>query len=194
MQNVTLAVVLTGVSAAQGGVEACPDLDGNGVPDECDPDCDGDGQPNAYEIQQGAADCNGNGVPDTCDLASGDSADQEGDGIPDECQLAGLGWRFSVQDQWDGGFTAALTIENHTSADINGWQLNFDALFTITGLWPMDASLWSQNASGHVEVQNESWNATLPESGALEIGFQATGVLTAPTNVFLNGSEVDALP
>ncbi len=99
MQNVTLAVVLTGVSAAQGGVEACPDLDGNGVPDECDPDCDGDGQPNAYEIQQGAADCNGNGVPDTCDLASGDSADQEGDGIPDECQLAGLGWRFSVQDQ-----------------------------------------------------------------------------------------------
>jgi hypothetical protein len=170
------------------------DTDGNGVPDECDPDCDADGEPNAFEIQQGAADCNGNGVPDTCDLSGGDSLDQDSDGIPDECQLAGLGWRFAVQDQWDGGFTATFTIENHTGADINGWQLSFDTPFTISGLWPMDASLWSQDPQGHVEVHNESWNATLPQSGAIEIGFQAVGTPTAPTNVLLNGSMVNALP
>jgi endoglucanase len=170
------------------------DLDGNGVPDECDADCDGNALPDAYEIAQGAPDCNGNGVPDTCDLANGNSTDQNDDDIPDECQLDGLGWRFDVADQWDGGFTASLIIENHTGADISTWQLEFDVAYEITGLWPMGASLWSQDAQGHVSVQNESWNALLPNGGLIEIGFQASGNPAAPTNVLLNGSTVNALP
>jgi hypothetical protein len=166
------------------------DLDGNGVPDPCDPDCNGDAQPDAYEIQQGAADCNANGVPDTCDLAAGTSTDQDGDGIPDECQLEGLIWLFTLNDQWAGGFTADLTIENHTGADISPWQLEFDVNYDITGLWPMDSSLWSQDSQGHVVVQNESWNSTLPSGGSIQIGFQASGNPAPPTGVTLNGSAV----
>jgi hypothetical protein len=170
------------------------DLDGNGVPDECDPDCDADGQPDALEIQQGAPDCNNNGVPDSCDVSGGDSSDQDADGIPDECQLTGLGWRFEVQDQWTGGFTATLTIENNTGADIIGWQLDFDAAFIITGLWPMGESLWSQDAQGHVEVHNESWNALLQDGGVIDMGFQGQGSPAPPSNLLLNGSEVEELP
>jgi len=171
-----------------------PDLDGNGLPDECDPDCDGDGEPDGYEIQQGAPDCNANGVPDACDLASGDSSDDNADAIPDECQLAGLGWRMIVGDQWTGGFTADLTIENHTGGDIEPWTLEFDAAFTLTGLWPIGESLWSQDADGHVIVQSESWNAVIPDGGELVIGFQASGAPAAPTHVMINGTEVEALP
>ncbi len=45
-----------------------PDLNGNGVPDECDPDC------------------NGNGVFDDVDITEGDSQDVNENGIPDECE------------------------------------------------------------------------------------------------------------
>ncbi len=44
------------------------DLDGNGVPDECEPDC------------------NTNGVPDALDISSGSSPDAYGNNIPDECE------------------------------------------------------------------------------------------------------------
>jgi hypothetical protein len=44
------------------------DIDGSGVPDECE-------------------DCNSNGVLDSADIAGGASEDCQPDGIPDECQL-----------------------------------------------------------------------------------------------------------
>ena len=79
------------------------DLDGNGVPDDCDPDCDNDGEPDAYEIQQGegdcdsdgtpdacqdSSDCNGNGVSDNCDIADGSVQDCNGNGVPDSCDIS----------------------------------------------------------------------------------------------------------
>ena len=39
------------------------DLDGNGVPDSCDPDCDSDGVPDFQEISNGTVfDCNQNAI------------------------------------------------------------------------------------------------------------------------------------
>ena len=170
------------------------DVDGNGVPDECDPDCNSNGWPDGFDLQDGAVDCNGNGIPDECDVAGGGSSDIDGDGIPDECQLTGFGWSFSVQDQWAGGFTAEFRVENNTGVDVHGWQLEFEAAFTLTGLWPMAESLWSQDAGGHVTVHNESWNALLPDGGSITIGFQGQGEAVAPTNVQLNGTEAIELP
>ncbi len=52
------------------------DLDGDGVPDECQPDCDGDGRPDAWAISEGLVpDCNANGEPDSCDISNGVSTD-----------------------------------------------------------------------------------------------------------------------
>ncbi|MFH0981763.1 MAG: GEVED domain-containing protein [Planctomycetota bacterium] len=68
------------------------DLDGNGVPDECDPDC------------------NENGIPDVCDISCdgacasvptcGQSEDCQTNGIPDECEVGG---KARVTYVWDDG-------------------------------------------------------------------------------------------
>ena len=206
-----------------------PDLDGNGIPDACDPDCDGDGEPDAYELEQGGAsdcdsngvpddcqestdcngngssdacdiadgqalDCNGNGVPDTCDLQDGSSDDQDADGIPDECQLEGLVYHFEIEDQWNGGFSASLQVDNNTGQDIEGWTLEFDVPYQLVGLWPVGAALWTQGPDGHVTVNSESWNQNVPDGGILEIGFQADGGPLSPTNVLVNGIPAEESP
>lgn len=211
---------------AEGSVS---DIDGNGVPDICDPDCDGDGTPDGYELEQGiesdcdsdgipdscqsqsdcngngtgdaceiadgsVQDCNQNGLPDDCDLQNGTSDDQNLDGVPDECQLDGLLYRFQVEDEWDGGFTASLEIENQSGEQIDDWRLEFDVPYQLSGLWPVGASLWSQDSEGHVSIQCEPWNGILPDGGFLSIGFQAEGLPGAPANVSVNGIPVEAVP
>lgn len=45
-----------------------PDVDGNGIPDECEPDCNGNNQPDRWETWNNPAlDEDGNFVPDVCD-------------------------------------------------------------------------------------------------------------------------------
>jgi hypothetical protein len=64
------------------------DCNVNGIPDVCDiaagtlDDVDGNGVPDDCE------DCNGNGTPDGLDIAGGTSLDCQGDGLPDECPTA----------------------------------------------------------------------------------------------------------
>ena len=161
-----------------------PDLDGNGVPDECDPDCDGDGVPDAWAIMQGADDCNGNGVPDVCDIADG-AVDADGDGIPDVCQLDGLTWSMSVSDAWDDGFVAELHITNHSAATIESWLLALHVEFQMDSVW--NAVLIGQS-DGVAEVSFPAWNDTLDVGEALVIGFQATGPPTPPSLVTVNGA------
>lgn len=67
------------------------DLNGNGVPDECDPDCNNNGIPDDIDLADcqfdpACGDCNNNGVPDSCDIADETSNDINNNGIPDECE------------------------------------------------------------------------------------------------------------
>lgn len=74
------------------------DVNGNGVPDECE-DCDSNGTLDSVDIAGGAADLNGNGVPDRCepdcntngvpddrDILLSTSTDAYGNNVPDECE------------------------------------------------------------------------------------------------------------
>ena len=62
------------------------DVNGNGVPDECEADCDANGVRDLCDIAAGRAfDCNHNRVPDSCDIRAGTSDDFDGNGVPDEC-------------------------------------------------------------------------------------------------------------
>jgi hypothetical protein len=64
------------------------DLNGNGIPDECESDCNGNGVPDDLDIAGGTSnDCNGNMVPDECDIAAGTSADCNGNSVPDDCDI-----------------------------------------------------------------------------------------------------------
>ena len=76
------------------------DLNGNGVPDECE-DCNQNGTLDPDDINFGISqddnsngipdecepDCNENGLPDSLDISIGNSQDAWGNGIPDECEL-----------------------------------------------------------------------------------------------------------
>jgi hypothetical protein len=81
------------------GLGGSLDLNGNGVPDECE-DCNGNGTLDSADIAGGdSLDLNGNGVPDECepdcndndvpddlDILNGTSVDAYGNGVPDECE------------------------------------------------------------------------------------------------------------
>jgi Metallo-peptidase family M12 len=48
------------------------DLDGTGLPDECDPDCNNNGVADGIDLQNGTSpDCDANGEPDECQWADG---------------------------------------------------------------------------------------------------------------------------
>jgi RHS repeat-associated protein len=47
------------------------DIDGNQIPDSCDPDCNNNGYPDGYDIQQDPSlDCDNNGVLDSCEIVT----------------------------------------------------------------------------------------------------------------------------
>ncbi|MGD2111300.1 MAG: DUF5050 domain-containing protein, partial [Phycisphaerae bacterium] len=86
------------------------DLNGNGVPDECE-DCNGNGAPDDLDIADGTSqDCDENGDPDecqrdcdgddeadACEILNGTATDIDGDGFPDECGK--IYWAVRVDSQ-----------------------------------------------------------------------------------------------
>ncbi|MGD0607248.1 MAG: cellulose binding domain-containing protein, partial [Streptosporangiaceae bacterium] len=65
-------------------------------------------------------------------------------------------------DQWQGGFTADITITNTGSSVINGWTLKFTfpGNQMITNAWNGVESQSGEN----VTITNESYNATIAAS------------------------------
>jgi hypothetical protein len=116
------------------------DMNGNGVPDECDQDCnhngtldwldldptdpDGDGwvspdcnlngKPDECEVG-GTEDCNSNGVPDLCDIYGGASLDCDGNGVPDECDITAEGADCNLN-----GIPDRCDLVDGTAQDCNG--------------------------------------------------------------------------
>ena len=125
---------------------------------------------------------------------NGQSDDTENDGVPDECQIDGICLDFTVEDQWSSGFTGGLDIQNNSGEPISDWTLEFDVPYQLTGVWPVGSDLWTQDAQGHVIIQCEAWNSDIPDGGSVEIGFQADSTPEAPSDVLLNGVEVQAVP
>ena len=167
------------------------DCDTDGVPDECQQlaDCDGDGLADRCAIADGlVADCDANQVPDACDIGSGGAEDGDGDGVPDRCQLDGLIFEFTVNDQWNSGFNASLTIRNLSGGDISGWQVTWDSPYEVVNAWN---SVLQSSGGGNTTVVNETWNGVIPDGGSVEIGFQANGTPSPPQNVSVNATEAE---
>ncbi len=101
----------------------------------------------------------------------------------------GSGCRVTyTMNTWNTGFTASITITNTGSSPINGWSLVFTLPSgqTITSGWNATYS----PTSGQVTARNVSYNATIPASGSVNIGFQAThtGNTASPSSFVLNGT------
>lgn len=91
-------------------------------------------------------------------------------------------------NQWQGGFTANVTIANTGSSAINGWTLTFafPGDQKITSAWNGVATQTGEN----VTITNESYNATIPAGGSTSMGFQGTWTSsdTSPTAFSVNGA------
>jgi endo-1,4-beta-xylanase len=94
---------------------------------------------------------------------------------------------YSAPSQWQGGFTANVSITNVGDA-VNGWTLtwSFTAGQQVTQAWSADVS----QAGGQVTARNVSYNASIPTGGRVEFGFNGswTGSNPAPTGFSLNGT------
>ncbi len=97
--------------------------------------------------------------------------------------------RYTVQDQWDTGFGAAVTITNTGSAPISPWSLSwtYTAGQRLTQGWDGN---YSQSGS-RVTVSAASWNETIAPGGSVSTGFNGAhnGSNPAPGGFTLNGGS-----
>ncbi|GLU47392.1 endo-1,4-beta-xylanase [Nocardiopsis ansamitocini] len=96
--------------------------------------------------------------------------------------------RYSVADQWNNGFTGAITVANPGTTAIDGWELSwtFSSGQSVTNGWN---GTWSQSGST-VRVTNAAWNRAIAPGGNVTLGFNAShsGTNPAPGTFTLNGT------
>jgi endo-1,4-beta-xylanase len=91
-------------------------------------------------------------------------------------------------NNWQGGFTANVTITSNSSATVNGWTLTFTfpADQKITNAWN---ATYTQ-AGESVSLKNVSYNPAITPGGSQSLGFQGTWTAsdTSPSSFALNGT------
>ncbi|WP_328452744.1 cellulose-binding domain-containing protein [Amycolatopsis sp. NBC_00438] len=100
--------------------------------------------------------------------------------------------RFTVQNQWNDGFTAAVAITNKGSKTLSPWTLSwtFTGGQQVTHGWDGDYG----QRGGRVTVDAAEWNATLAPGATVTTGFNGAirGGNPAPGAFTLNGASCDA--
>ena len=99
------------------------------------------------------------------------------------CQL-----RYTITNQWPGGFTADVILKNNGTTPINGWRVawTFGGNQLITNLWN---GAKTQNGQS-VQVANLGYNNLIGANGGTQgVGFQGTfsGTNAIPTSFTVNG-------
>jgi xyloglucan-specific exo-beta-1,4-glucanase len=92
-------------------------------------------------------------------------------------------------NDWQGGFTANITIANTGTSAINGWTLTFTYPNGQRLTPPGWGATWAQPpASGSVSGTNLSYNATIIPGGSVDIGYNGswTGGNSPPVSFTLN--------
>jgi len=93
---------------------------------------------------------------------------------------------YKVQNQWDTGFTAAVTITNNSAAK-SSWSLKWSYAGNqkVTSGWNAKVS----QSGTAVTAANESYNGTLPTGGSASFGFQGSysGTNAVPATFTLDG-------
>lgn len=97
---------------------------------------------------------------------------------------------YSIVNQWPGGFQAAVTLDNTSTAPWTNWTLswNFANGQTITNLWNGAAT----QSGANVTVKNLGYNGSIASGGSYNgIGFTGNWNNTtnaAPTSFAVNGT------
>ena len=95
---------------------------------------------------------------------------------------------YQVDNQWNNGFTATVTVTNRGPGTISGWTLTFAFAGDqrISNAWNGTAT----QSGTAVTVRDGGWNGTVPADGTASFGFQASysGTNAAPAAFKLNGT------
>ncbi|RSM73051.1 cellulose 1,4-beta-cellobiosidase [Kibdelosporangium aridum] len=95
---------------------------------------------------------------------------------------------YSVTNEWNTGFGAAVTIKNVGTDPIDGWDLTwtFPDNQRITQLWQATPNL---NGPA-VSVRNAPYNRAVPAAGQVQFGFNGSksGANRKPTDFAVNGT------
>ncbi|MFC4585202.1 GH12 family glycosyl hydrolase domain-containing protein [Sphaerisporangium corydalis] len=93
-----------------------------------------------------------------------------------------------VKNEWQGGFTANVTVSNTGSSAVNGWTLAFafPGDQRVTSFW--NAAVTQSGTA--VTAKNVAHNGSIPAGGNTTFGFQGTWANSdaSPTAYTLNGS------
>ncbi|TCB90082.1 arabinofuranosidase, partial [Micromonospora zingiberis] len=106
--------------------------------------------------------------------------------VPASAAAAGCSVNYSVPSQWQGGFSANVSITN-LGDPLTSWTLtwSFGAGQTVTQAW--NTTLTQSGAA--VTARNVSYNGSIPTNGSTSFGFNGswTSSNPAPTSFALNG-------
>jgi hypothetical protein len=93
-----------------------------------------------------------------------------------------------VKNEWGGGFTANVTVNNTGTQPVNGWTLtwSFPGDQKVTNGWNATVAQTGTAAT----ATNMSYNAAIAPGGNVQFGFQGTWTSndTSPTSFTLNGT------
>jgi endo-1,4-beta-xylanase len=89
---------------------------------------------------------------------------------------------YKLENSWNTGFQATVTVTNNGSTALNGWtaHLTLASGQSISSLW----NGVNTGVSGAVTVKNAPYNGTIAANGSTSFGFTATGNgTTLPSNI-----------
>lgn len=95
---------------------------------------------------------------------------------------------FSVENDWQTGFTGKISITNRGTQPISGWTMQFDFAPTIDSIW--NAVLGGRVGTRYT-VRDAGYNKTIAPGNTISYGFNGSpGKPAAPTNYVFNGVPV----
>ena len=108
--------------------------------------------------------------------------------VPAHAASFGCQVSYVNQNEWPGGFTTAVTLQNVGTTAWTSWSLTFhfpNANQKVSSGWSAN---WSQSGTA-VTATNLSWNANVAAGGNTSIGFNGlwTTADPAPTDFAING-------
>lgn len=91
---------------------------------------------------------------------------------------------YNIDNEWNTGFVASITIKNDTGSAINNWNLNWQ--YTNNRI----TSSWNTNLSGSnpYTATNISWNGNIAAGQSISFGFQGDKNGSSAERPTVNGS------
>lgn len=142
-----------------------------------------------FEPWQGGQGLATNSFSVSTDGGSGDPGNGDpGDGNPGDDPAVECSADYELQNSWNSGYVAKVTVRNTSGSALSDWSLGFTNPNgqQVTSAW--NASVSQQG--DQVTATGDGWNSSIAASGSVTFGFQGTlsGSHIAPTGFTLNGS------